>query len=100
MLVCKSVSVQWRIHRGAKGDPLQQYYHFNPFYKSTTLALKNFFPNAPFDFLSSLYLYVSTSIALLDANSMNLFCCSVSCPVVSSTKASIKSPLLLEASFF
>src|SRR6218665_635922 len=46
-------------------DSLQQYYHFNPFHKSTTLALKNYFPNAPFGFLNSLYLYVSTSIALL-----------------------------------
>ena len=46
-------------------DPLQQYYHFIPFHKSTTLALKNFFPNAPFGFLNSLYMCVSTSIALL-----------------------------------
>src|SRR6218665_2334129 len=76
-------------------DPLQQYYHFSPFHKSTTLALKNLFPNTPFDFLNSLYLCVSTSMALLDANSTNLFHCSVSCPVVSCTKASIKSPLLL-----
>src|SRR6218665_3867172 len=51
-------------------DPLlQQYYNFSPFHKSTTLALKNFFPNAPFGFLNSLYLFVSTSIGLLDANS-------------------------------
>ena len=35
-------------------DPLQQYYHFIPFHMSTTLALKNFFPNAPFGFLSSI----------------------------------------------
>ena len=46
-------------------DPLQQYYHFIPFHKSTTLALKNFFLNAPFGFLNSLYMCVSTSIALL-----------------------------------
>src|SRR6218665_3035308 len=81
-------------------DPLQQCYHLNPFHKSTTLALTNFFPNAPFGFLNSVYLHVSMSTALLDVNSMNLFRCSVSCPVVSCTKASIKSPLLLEASFF
>src|SRR6218665_2961239 len=43
-------------------DPLQQYYHSNPFHKSTTLALKNFFPNAPFGFLNSLYLYVMHSL--------------------------------------
>src|SRR6218665_2304843 len=55
-------------------DPLlQQYYHFSPFHKSTTLALKNFFPYAPFGFINSLYLFVSTNIALLDANSTNLF---------------------------
>src|SRR6218665_1918054 len=55
-------------------DPLlQQYYHFSPFHKSTTLTLKNFFPNAPFGFLNSLYMFVSTIIALLDANSTNLF---------------------------
>src|SRR6218665_263607 len=55
-------------------DPLlQQYYHFSPFHKSTTLALKNVFPNAPFGFLNSLYLFMSTSIAVLDANSTNLF---------------------------
>src|SRR6218665_3279026 len=47
-------------------DSLQQlYYHFIPFHKSTTLALQNFFPNAPFGFLNSLCLCMSTSIALL-----------------------------------
>src|SRR6218665_3933689 len=78
-------------------DPLQQYYHLahstSP--HSTTLALKNFFPNAPFGFLNSLYLYASTSRAMLDANSTNLFRCSVSWSVVglSCTKASVKFPL-------
>jgi len=71
---------------------------FSPFHKSTTLALKNFFP--PYGFLNSLYMYVFTSRALPHANSTNLFRCSVSCPVVSCTKASIKFPLLLEAASF
>ena len=45
-------------------NPLQQYYHFIPFHKSTTLALKNFFPNDPFGFLNSLFCCFGTCVSV------------------------------------
>ena len=53
-----------------------------PFHKSTTLALKNFCPNAPFGFLNSLYTCMCPRVALLSANSKNLFHSRASSPVI------------------